>query len=119
MTDRTNSARELFAASLATARGRLITALTVVVFLLGIVTEVISIATGYYAMIKTRAEAEILTTSNGLSYVPPATECLNGDQPRYGGNGFPDGREPIEREKKEKDEAERSGRTYTPPCPNL
>jgi hypothetical protein len=38
----------------ATARGRLISALTVVILLLGIVAEVISIVTGYYNMISAR-----------------------------------------------------------------
>jgi len=50
----------LVAAFFASARGRLITALTVVVLALGVVAEVISIMTGYYNMTKVRAEARAL-----------------------------------------------------------
>jgi hypothetical protein len=57
MTD-PSSKQSLVATFLATARGRLITALAVVVLVLGIAAEVISIMTGYYTMTKVRADAE-------------------------------------------------------------
>jgi hypothetical protein len=53
-----SSTQSFITAFLASARGRLITALTIIVLLLGIATEVISLVTGYYNMTKVRAEAE-------------------------------------------------------------
>jgi len=64
MTD-PSSTQSLVAAFLASARGRLITVLTVVVLALGIVAEVISIMTGYYNMIKDRAESEAKSSTLG------------------------------------------------------
>jgi hypothetical protein len=46
---------------LATTQGKLISALTILVLLLGVAAEVISITTSYYNMVKARAEANVMT----------------------------------------------------------
>jgi hypothetical protein len=58
------------AAFFATVRGRLITALSIIVLLLGIATEVVSFMTGYYNMTKVRAEAEALTSDPSVDFAP-------------------------------------------------
>jgi hypothetical protein len=55
-----------FATFLATAQGRLITALTIVALLLGIVAEVISVMTGYYSMVKVQVESQVMTSPGVL-----------------------------------------------------
>ncbi len=54
-------AKATFAAFLGTARGKLITTLTVIALLLGIVGEGVSLVTGVYNMLKAGAESEAAT----------------------------------------------------------
>jgi len=60
-----SSSQSLVAAFLATARGRLIAALTIIVLLLGIATEVVSLMSGYYNMISVRADSRAKSSTLG------------------------------------------------------
>ncbi|MGO9170797.1 MAG: hypothetical protein ACLP7P_02360 [Rhodomicrobium sp.] len=76
-----------FAVFLSTARGRIITALTIVALLLGIAAEGVSLVTGYYNMVIARQKSEAATARGAtpaavhptLPDDPPAGYCNAGE----------------------------------------
>jgi hypothetical protein len=80
----------LVAALLATARGRIISALVIIVLVLGVAAEVISIVTGYYNMVKARNDSIISDVKAKAATLPmpgektaptPAMRTLGGSPP--------------------------------------
>ncbi len=86
MTDQPQT-KASFAAFLGTARGKLITTLTVIALLLGIAAEGVSLVTGYYNMIVARQNAAAATAQGAkpaplhptLPHDPPAGYCNAGE----------------------------------------